>query len=117
MRHRVLVMNGQRIVQNEQAPGTWQNEHVDKAGQLKPGIYNIYTATQADRGKASEGVIVHADKQGVYQQVGRQFVKHDRQNFDKVPEIGSAKSITYDQKTGRANVAVASETLGRKLSR
>ncbi|MEX3581622.1 MAG: IncP plasmid survival protein KfrB [Burkholderia sp.] len=117
MKHRVLVMNGQRIVQNEQTPGTWQNEHVDKAGQLKPGIYNIYSAAAADKGKAHEGVIVHADKQGIYQQIGKQFVRHDRSNFDKVPEIGSAKSIAYDQSTGRAQVAAASEKLGKKLSR
>lgn len=116
MKHRVLVMNGQRIVQNEQTPGTWQTEHVDKAGQLKPGIYNIYAATAADKSRAHDGVIVHADKQGIYQQIGKQFVKHDRENFDKVPEIGSAKSITYDQ-SGRAQVAVASEKLGKKLSR
>jgi KfrB protein len=116
MKHRVLVMNGQRIVQAEPAPGTWQTEHVDKAGALKPGIYNIYNATAADKAKAHEGVIIHADKQDVYQQIGKQFVKHDRQNFDKVPEIGSAKSISYDQ-SGRAKVAVASENLGRKLSR
>lgn len=117
MRHRVLVMNGQRIVQNEQTPGAWQTEHVDKAGQLKPGIYNIYAATAADKGKAHEGVIVHADKQTIYQQIGKQFVKHERADFDKVPELGSAKSITYDQSTGRAQVAAASEKLGKKLSR
>jgi cell filamentation protein len=110
-------MNGQRIVQNEQTAGIWQTEHVDKAGQLKPGIYNIYTATAADAGKAYEGAIVHADKQLIYQQTGKQFVKHERVLFDKVPELGSAKSITYDQSTGRAQVAAASEKLGKKLSR
>jgi len=110
-------MNGQRIVQNEQTPGTWQTEHVDKAGQLKPGIYNIYAASAADKGKAHEGVIIHADKQAIYQQIGRQFVQHERANFDKVPDIGSAKSITYDSSTGRAQVAAASEKLGKKLSR
>ncbi|MBD1524615.1 conjugal transfer protein TraO [Xanthomonas citri pv. citri] len=116
MKRRVLVMNGQRIVQNEQAPGTWHTEHVDKAGLLKPGIYNIYAATAADKSKAHEGAIVHADKDAIYQQIGRQFVKHERANFDKVPEIGSAKSITYD-KAGHAQVAAASEKLGKKLSR
>jgi len=117
MKHRVLVMNGQRIIQNEQTSGTWQTEHVDKAGQLKPGIYNIYSALAVDQGKTHEGVIVHADKQSIYQQIGKQFVRHDRLNFDKVPEIGSVKSITYEQSTGRAQVAVASEKLGKKLSR
>lgn len=116
MKHRVLVMNGQRIVQNEQAPGTWHTAHVDKAGLLKPGIYNIYAATTADKSKEHEGAIVHADKDAIYQQIGRQFVKHDRTCFDKIPEIGSVKSITY-AKTGHAQVAAASEKLGKKLSR
>ena len=116
MKHRVLVMNGQRIVQNEQAPGAWHTARVDKAGLLKPGIYNIYAATTVDKSKAHEGAIVHADKDVIYQQIGRQFVKHDRTDFDKIPEIGSVKSITY-AKTGYAQVAAASENLGKKLSR
>ena len=35
MKQRLLVMNGQRIVQAEQE-GAWANQKVDKAGALKP---------------------------------------------------------------------------------
>ncbi|ACB93648.1 conjugal transfer protein TraO (plasmid) [Xylella fastidiosa subsp. fastidiosa] len=117
MKHRVLVMNGQKIVQNEQTPGKWHTEHVDKAGLLKPGIYNIYAATVADKAKEHEGTIVHVDKQAIYQQIGKQFVKHECIDFYKIPEIGGVKRIAYDQSTGHAQVDVASEKLGKKRSR
>jgi len=116
MKQRVLVMNGQRIIQDETTPGQWKNAHVDKAHALKPGIYNLYLAKPADKSTASEGVVVHADKRAVYQQVGKQYVMHDRANFDKVPEIGSAKSISYDPQ-GRAVVAGTSPKLSRGISR
>lgn len=48
MKERLLVMNGQRIVQAEK-DGAWTNQKVDKAGALKPGIYNLYTAQAADK--------------------------------------------------------------------
>ena len=47
MKERLLVMNGQRIVQAEK-DGAWTNQKVDKAGALKPGIYNLYTAQAAE---------------------------------------------------------------------
>ena len=92
MKQRLLVMNGSRIVQNEQE-GQWKSEKVDKAGALKPGIYNLYLASRADKAATHSGVIVHADKDNVYQQVGRNYVMHARADFDKVPEIGSAKRL------------------------
>lgn len=108
-------MNGQRIVQSEQG-GAWTNQKVDKAGELKPGIYNLYMAQQADKTQRHEGVIVHADNNSVYQQVGKQFVMHSRSDFDKVPEIGSAKSISYDAQ-GKANVSAEAVKLSRGRSR
>jgi hypothetical protein len=41
MKQRLLVMNGQKIVQHEQE-GRWLNDKVEKAGLVKPGIYNLY---------------------------------------------------------------------------
>ena len=114
MKQRVLVMNGQRIVQTERG-GAWANEKVDKAGALKPGIYNLYTARQADKSQKHDGVIVHADNDLVYQQIGKSFVMHPRHAFDKVPEIGSARNIGYDAQ-GRIQVseeAVAQLSRGR----
>lgn len=69
MKERLLVMNGQRIVQAEK-DGAWTNQKVDKAGALKPGIYNLYTAQAADKKQTHAGVIVHADATNVYQQIG-----------------------------------------------
>lgn len=115
MKQRLLVMNGQRIVQSEQG-GAWTNQKVDKADELKPGIYNLYMAQQADKSQRHEGVIVHADSNSVFQQVGKQFVMHSRSDFDKVPDIGSAKSISYDAQ-GKANVSAEAVKLSRGRSR
>ncbi|HCX5914916.1 TPA: conjugal transfer protein TraO [Escherichia coli] len=115
MKHRLLVMNGQRIVQTENQ-GTWTNQKVDKAGALKPGIYNIYMAQKADKSQRHDGSIVHADSGSIYQQVGKNFVMHARSDFDKVPEIGSAKSITYDA-SGKAQVSAESVKLSRGRTR
>jgi hypothetical protein len=72
MKQRLLVMNGQRIVQHEQE-GQWQNDKVDRAGTVKPGIYNLYLASQADKTKTHDGVVLYADKESVFQQVGKTF--------------------------------------------
>jgi cell filamentation protein len=113
MKQRLLVMNGQRLVQSEQG-GQWNTDKVEKAGTVKPGIYNIHLSTQADKAKTHDGVIVHADKDHVYQQVGKNFVKHDRSDFDKVPDIGNNSSIKYDG--GKATVSASSIKLGRGIS-
>ncbi|EAU7918002.1 IncP plasmid survival protein KfrB [Pseudomonas aeruginosa] len=115
MKHRLLVMNGQRIVQTENE-GAWTNQKVDKAGALKPGIYNIYMAQKADKSQRHDGTIVHADSGSIYQQVGKNFVMHARSDFDKVPEIGSAKSINYDA-SGKAQVSAESVKLSRGRTR
>ncbi|EMJ7039721.1 MULTISPECIES: IncP plasmid survival protein KfrB [Pseudomonadota] len=115
MKHRLLVMNGQRIVQTENQ-GAWTNQKVDKAGALKPGIYNIYMAQKAEKSQRHDGTIVHADSGSIYQQVGKNFVMHARSDFDKVPEIGSAKSITYDA-NGKAQVSAENVKLSRGRTR
>ena len=112
MKQRLLVMNGQRLVQSEQG-GQWNTDKVEKAGAVKPGVYNIHLSTQADKTKTHDGVIVHSDKDYVYQQVGKQFVKHDRSDFDKVPNIGNNSSVKYD--SGKAIVSVSSIKLGRGI--
>jgi hypothetical protein len=115
MKQRLLVMNGQRIVQAEHEGG-WTNQKVDKAGELKPGVYNLYTAKEADKTQRHDGMIVHADNNNVYQQVGKNFVMHARADFDKVPEVGTAKSISYDAQ-GKAKVSAEAVKLNRSRSR
>ena len=113
MKQRLLVMNGQRLVQREQE-GQWNTEKVDKAGTVKPGIYNIYLATQADKSKVTDGLILYVDKDHVFQQVGKTFVKHDYLDFDKVPDVGTNSSVKYDQ--GKAVTAPSSLKQGRRIS-
>ncbi len=114
MKQRLLVMNGHKILQHEQE-SRWQNDKVEKAGLVKPGIYNLYLANPADKTKTLDGVILHADKDNVFQQVGKNVVKHDRVDFVKAPAVGSFSSITYDQ--GKAIGRAASEKLSPRVSR
>ena len=113
MKQRVLVMNGQKLIQSENS-GQWA-DRVEKAGTIKPGIYNIHLSTDANKTKNYEGIILHADKTYVYQQIGKNFVKHDREEFDKLPVIGSDSNIKYDG--NKAVVTPSSIKQGRGLSR
>jgi hypothetical protein len=115
MKHRLLVMNGQRIVQVEQA-GAWANAKVDKAGEIKPGIYNIYLAAPADKAQSYSGAILHADADRVFQQIGKAFVMHDRSAFEKLPDVGTLKTIAYDE-AGRATLTDVSIQQTRSRSR
>lgn len=114
IKQRLLVMNGQRLVQSKQ-DGQWNTDKVEKAGTIKPGIYNIHLSAQADKANTYDGVILYADKNNVYQQIGKNFVKHDRTAFDKVPEIGSNSSIKYDN--NKAVVSSSTIKLSRGISR
>lgn len=115
MKQRLLVMNGQRILQSEQE-GAWTNQKVDKAGALKPGIYNLYLAEPADKTKRYDGVIVHVDSNHIYQKIEKKFFLHSRNDFDTVPAIGNIKSISYNDQ-GRAVVSSEAVKIGRSRSR
>jgi hypothetical protein len=94
MKQRLLVMNGQRLVQFERE-GQWSTEKVEKAAGVKPGIYNIYLAVEADKAKLHEGIIVHIDQSHVYQQTGKSFVRHLLADFSKVPDVGINAKVNY----------------------
>ena len=114
MKIRLIVMNGQRIIQREEE-GKWQNYNVVKAGAIKPGIYNVYLATPAERRKTYEGVIVHAEDDAVYQQVGRSFVTHARNDLDTVPVIGGAYRIEHGANKATVAPAIARRRLTRRI--
>lgn len=114
MKQRLLVMNGQKLVQAEQA-GQWATIKVEKAGAIKPGIYNIHLSKSADKASSHDGLVLHTDKEHVYQQIGKSFIRHALGDFGKVPETGSIASIRYDG--DRAVVATSSIKQGRSLSR
>ena len=94
MEHRVLVMNGQRLLQSVR-DGKWVTNKVDKAGRLKPGIYSLQQAKPADRSKRHEGVVLHVDRDRVYQQVGKRIVYHAAQAFKATPQPGESVAIEY----------------------
>ena len=50
MKYRLLVINGQRIIQTKQE-GAWKNLRIDRSGVLKPGIYNLQIALKVERAK------------------------------------------------------------------
>ena len=96
MKLRIIVMNGQRIVETEENGG-WKIQEVGKAGKLRPGIYNLYSSQQADKSKRHDGVIVHSADSYIYQQVGDIIIMHSLSDFyERLPEIGTNKSIVYD---------------------
>ena len=99
MKQRIIVMNGQRLVQSEYDK-QWVTTKVGKAGQIPPGIYNISGATSAIKDRTYQGVILHADQEHVYQQVGKACIRHSTEDFSRQPEIGSHTAIQYD--AGRA---------------
>ena len=111
MKQRLLVMNGQKLLQSEQG-GEWNTTKVEKAGAVKPGIYNLYLASQPDKLLAYEGLVIHADRDVIYQQVGKGFVKHDLKDFERLPDLGTALKIAYDG--SKARLALATVKQGRK---
>ena len=115
MKQRILVMNGQRLVQTEQG-GEWNTGKVEKAGNVKAGIYNLYLAGEADKTRKHIGMILHTDNDYVYQQDGKAVVRHARQDFGSVPEYGTLKSIAYDEQ-GRAVTVAATATLSASIKR
>ena len=113
MKQRLLVLNGQRLIQTEQG-GQWSTERVEKAGAVKPGIYDIHLATQADKSTRHNGLIIYVDKDNVYQQVGKSFIKHARTDFDNVPDVGANFSVTYEN--DKARISPSSIKRGRGIS-
>jgi hypothetical protein len=117
MKQRLLVMNGQKLLQSEQSGQSeqWATTKVEKAGAIKPGIYNIHLAMPVDKTKSHDGLVLHLDKEHLYQQVGKSFIRHFIEDFGKAPETGSIVSISYDG--DMAVVATASVKQSRGLKR
>ncbi|MDE2367108.1 MAG: conjugal transfer protein TraO [Betaproteobacteria bacterium] len=113
-KQRILVMNGQRLVQIDK-DGKWVTHKVGKAGSLKPGIYAAYTAKDADKALQHTGVVYHADENYVYQQEPHGSTRHPLAAFDAIPETGRTVCITYEE--GRALTTDAALTHAHKLKR
>ncbi len=115
MRKRLLVMNKQCIIQRDHG-GEWVNQKVEKAGSLKPGIYNIFNAEKAEPNKSYEGIIVHKGDKNLFQKVGKKFVMHEQKKFDIMPIVGSEARIGYGD-NGNAEVAKMAKGAKRKFTR
>ncbi|MDD2660673.1 MAG: conjugal transfer protein TraO [Methylococcales bacterium] len=113
-RLRLLVMNGQRLIQEElqDKPGQWETVKVSKANDIKAGIYNIHLSKVPDKKQEYNGLVLHIDDQLIYQQIEKNdYVKHDRTDFHKLPNIGKHSNIQYDN-NGKA--VVTELALGQK---
>lgn len=102
MKNRVIVMNGQRILQEQSESNKWKDINVNRAEGLKPGIYNIFTSKDVDKTvldaiKEFSGQIIHHTAKTVIQKSGNGFYGHDKNLFGKLPAVGSFVNIKYDE--------------------
>lgn len=95
MQKRVVVLNGHKVLQAEQ-DGAWTNERVEKAGALRPGLYELFLAQQSDRSTPTSGALVIVDDGVLYQSTGTGVVAHTWSDFDVPPAIGMHGTVNYD---------------------
>jgi len=112
-------MNGQRLIQTFQNNQEWKTDKVERALGLKPGIYNIYLAEVIeDNNKQAQnefsGVIIHISNTAVIQQIGKDFIAHDRKKFSKAPTIGDNITIQYGEDTKVSVAKSVQKTVSRK---
>ncbi len=96
---RMIVMNGQKILQtqnNNEWETTGTIKKVDEG--IKPGVYNIYLATTPVDKNQYEGQIIYIDKENAvfYQQVKKDFIVHQLNAVDGKPVAGRDVAIQYD---------------------
>lgn len=96
---RLIVMNGQKILQT-QVNDEWETTGTIKKAEegIKPGIYNIYLAKVASANTQYEGKILYIDKENAifYQQVNKDFIVHQLNAVDGKPIAGKEVAISYD---------------------
>lgn len=95
MRKRVVVLNGQKVLQAEEG-ATWTNERVEKAGLLRPGLYELFTAQQSDRSTYTAGALLIMDSGMLYQVTDTGLVAHNCNDFDVLPAVGAHGTVTYN---------------------
>ncbi|MCP5273850.1 MAG: conjugal transfer protein TraO [Burkholderiales bacterium] len=96
---RMIVMNGQRIIQ-AMVNNEWETTGTIKKAEegIKPGIYNIYLAQKPEDKKQYEGKILYIDKENevFYQQTGKDFVVHQLNAISGKPVVGKDVVVEYD---------------------
>jgi len=121
MKQRILVMNGQRLIQTYHNNQEWKTDKVERALGLKPGIYNIYLAKIVeDNNKRAQndfnGVVIHLNNATVTQQIGKDFIMRDRKKFTKTPIVGDNISIKYTQDKNISISKPHKQAISRKRS-
>jgi hypothetical protein len=107
-KQRVVVMNGQRILQSLQGED-WEPTQVSEGtGGLRPSIINLYRAVDADPAKT------YTDERFVFQQVPAGIVRYERSGFQELPDIGANVSVSLEQ--GEAKVAAAGQAHSTGIS-
>ena len=111
---RMIVMNGQRIIQalvNNEWETTGTIKKVEEG--IKPGIYNIYLAKQPEDKKQYEGKVLYIDKENevFYQQTGKDFIVHRLNTINGKPVAGKDVVVKYDGEKAHLNQV---DTLKRK---
>ncbi|MBX3631148.1 MAG: conjugal transfer protein TraO [Nitrosomonas sp.] len=96
---RIVVMNGQKIIQ-AMVGNEWETTGTIKKAEegIKPGIYNIYLAKTPEDKKQYEGKILYIDKENevFYQQIGKEFIVHRLNAINGKPAAGKDVAIEYD---------------------
>ncbi|MCP5275509.1 MAG: conjugal transfer protein TraO [Burkholderiales bacterium] len=96
---RMIVMNGQRIIQ-ALVNNEWETTGTIKKAEegIKPGIYNIYLAQKPEDKKQYEGKILYIDKENefFYQQTQKDFIVHQLNAMSSKPVAGKDVVIEYD---------------------
>lgn len=96
MKQRILVMNGQRLIENLDENGKWKTIKVSKAESLKGGIYNIFTAKDADNKMGASGILIHTTKDEFFIKTPYGFLKYELTEQIKLPAIGSNINVSYE---------------------
>lgn len=109
-RLRVCVLNGFYFLQREEVDDEgvprWIIEKVEPAGRVRAGVYWLARAQTVEPAGEHLGQVIHADRRGVYQWLGRQaYLRHDGRAFEgqSLPPVGEVVVIKYVN--GRAKVA------------
>lgn len=114
---RLVVMNGQRCYQVKSDNADWTTKEIEKAGGIKPGVYMISGAAQADKLRIYTGFVLHSDDFCVYQQADKTIVRHALRDFDDQPSCGKSFKIMYAA-SGKAVITPAEvHKMGRSLGR
>jgi len=113
---RMIVMNGQRIIQalvNNEWETTGTIKKVEEG--IKPGIYNIYLAQKPEDKKQYEGKILYVDKENevFYQQSEKDFIVHQLNAINSKPVAGKDVVIDYDGE--KANLTQADALKKKKV--